>query len=361
MSASNPNQSTASTDVLWNTPWPTSELEKVSVCPICGSKERTVLYDDLIDNVFCVAPGRWTLNHCTHCKSAYLDPRPSQASIHLAYSVYHTHREAVIKSNYAELSPLRKFRRRMVNGYTNWFFSTNESPFSRIGVNLWALWPVRRKLEHEYRHLPRHVPEGGRVLDIGCASGAFMVTAKTCGWEVTGVDPDPISVANARSLGLDVHQGGLEVFGGKSNVFDVITICHVIEHVHEPSDTIVDIYRLLKPGGQLWLETPNIESLGHKYYGRHWLGLDPPRHLAVFNPSSLRTALERAGFSDIQYKPAPSPLWGVVNASEAIRQGLPYGSPVKQSIASKLFIFVVSLFQLFWPAKREYILIVAHK
>lgn len=369
MSSSNPNPSSLPTDAPWNTPWPASELESVPACPVCGSAERKILHEDLIDNVFYCAPGKWTSWRCLGCSGSYLDPRPSRASIHLAYDIYYTHGEAKFKSSYAALSPLRKFRRRLVNGYTNWRFSTNELPSSRIGIILWALWPLRLRLEYEYRHLPQQVPEGGRVLDVGCASGAFLVTARACGWVVTGVEPDPKSIANAQSLDLDVHQGGLEVFDGKSNVFDVITICHVIEHVHEPLETLVDMYRLLKPGGQLWLETPNIESVGHNYFGRNWRGLEPPRHLAVFSPRSLRMALERAGFSGIQYKPAPSPLRGIVAVSEALRQGLPCGSSVKQSVGSRAFVSVVSLIQVIWPAKRESVwpakresmLIVAHK
>lgn len=89
---------------------------------------------------------------------------------------------------------------------------------------------------------------------------------------------------------------GLNGFGAVESRFDVITLNHVIEHVSDPIELLRSCYRLLKLGGQLWLQTPNIDSLGSRRYGRHWRGLEPPRHLVLFDPVSLRSALHQAGF-----------------------------------------------------------------
>src|SRR5438067_9223839 len=75
----------------WLENWPDEGLQSVKVCPICDSGKRIQLYSNLIDKVFRTAPGRWTLYQCQGCSSAYLDPRPTPESIHLAYKNYYTH------------------------------------------------------------------------------------------------------------------------------------------------------------------------------------------------------------------------------------------------------------------------------
>jgi hypothetical protein len=65
-------------------------------------------------------------------------------------------------------------------------------------------------------------------------------------------------------------------------------------------------HRLLREGGRLWIETPNLDSLGHSIYGENWRGLEPPRHLVLFNRSLLGRALSEIGFRDIRderYRP----------------------------------------------------------
>ncbi len=361
MNLTNPITSTVALDQPWEKPWPANELERVSVCPVCSSAEREVLHEGLIDNVFFVAPGRWTMHRCTQCHSAYLDPRPSQASIHLAYGTYHTHQEVPAKSMYSTLGSLRRLRRRMVNGYTNWRFSTREAPATRLGVlALLAVWPLKKRLDREYRNLPR-LPKGGKLLDIGCGSGAFLQIAQSCGWDALGVDPDPKAVANCQRQGLNVFQGGIDYFDGKGPLFDVITLNHVIEHVHDPVAVLADCYRLLKPAGQLWLETPNIDSLGHGRYLKNWRGLEPPRHLVLFNQNSLTTALNRVGFSSIQSKAGPSPLLSMTKSSEAIRHGLPSAHDAQISFAQKCKVMTGRILQAVFPHSREFLTVVARK
>jgi SAM-dependent methyltransferase len=78
--------------------------------------------------------------------------------------------------------------------------------------------------------------------------------------------------------------------------FDAVTLSHVIEHLHDPVESLAACLRLLKPGGQIWVATPNVEGLGHRRFGRDWFGLDPPRHLVIFTRRALDRALRSAGF-----------------------------------------------------------------
>jgi 2-polyprenyl-3-methyl-5-hydroxy-6-metoxy-1,4-benzoquinol methylase len=342
--------------------WPAEDLERLGHCPVCKSIDRRVEHSELTDVVFGCAPGAWQLWRCVDCRSTYLDPRPTVESIHVAYDKYYTHAAPQIKAEYGALSTLRKLRRRLVNGFTNWRFSTRAAESTAIGIPLlFALRPLRVRLEHEYRHLPRNVPEAGRLLDVGCASGLFLLTAKSCGWRVTGVDPDPQSIRIAKSRGLDVSLGGLEHYEGQENIFDVVTICHVIEHVHDPRKTLLDIYRLLKPGGQIWIETPNIQSLGHLYFGRHWRGIETPRHLFLFTSRSLRAALRSIGFSRVTRRSAPSPLKGMFAASVAVQSKLPHGASVSLPLRDRMAYWAIALAQSVWPSKREFILLTAIK
>lgn len=362
MSASNLNPSSSLTHAPWDQPWPANELERVSSCPVCGSADRKLLHENLIDNVFYCAPGKWTSWRCSECRCSYLDPRPSQASIHLAYGTYYTHQEAAPKSSYAALSPFRKFRRRLVNGYTNWRYSTDELPATRMGrFALMIAWPLKTRLDREYRHLPRLPAGGSSLLDVGCGNGSFLQIARACGWNVVGIDPDPKAVANGLRQGLNVIQGGIEHFEGKSAMFDVITLNHVIEHVHDPVAVLKACYRLLKPTGSLWLETPNIDSLGHRHYMKNWRGLETPRHLVLFNQNSLTKALTEAGFSGSRRQSRPSPLFQISKSSEAIEQGLPLEHDIQLSISRKWMLSKYELMQAIVPSSKEFLTVVALK
>jgi len=346
----------------WHKPWPSEGLETVGNCPVCSDSRRSLLYADLVDTVFRVAPGTWQLWQCAGCGSAYLDPRPSEASIHIAYGTYFTHIQPVppAQAAYESLNVFRKLRRRLLNGYTNWRYSTQVQPTSPLGVvAAYAVPAERRIIDSRYRHLPRLPLGGGKVLDVGCGSGSFLRLAQSCGWEVAGVDPDP--KASAGGQGFPVYQGGVEYFDGQRNLFDVITLGHVIEHVHDPIDTLRRCHALLKPGGQIWLETPNIDALGHARFRRHWRGLEPPRHLILFNRRSVEMILNRAGFQRGQDRPRNSPCPTTFQASRALELGLPYPSDLPSLSELRRAAWRAAFLAELVPSRREFLVVTATK
>jgi predicted SAM-dependent methyltransferase len=130
-----------------------------------------------------------------------------------------------------------------------------------------------------------------------------------------------MAVAVARSRGLDVRLGSIDELYPAEQQFDMITLSHVIEHVCNPIAVLKKCHRLLKTNGRIWIETPNLASIGHTIFKAHWLGLDPPRHLVLFTPSSLRVILQQVGFTDLcdqPFRPLCSELFA---ASEAIAEG----------------------------------------
>lgn len=229
--------------------WPADGLERVEHCPVCGCAQRHQLYSGLTDEVFRCAPGRWDLYQCKKCRSAYLDPRPTPESIALAYQNYYTH-----EGPSSTMTRTQSLHRRMVlalsNDYRNKRYGTGLKPTCTLGRWLLPLLPpLRTPIDRKHRFLPPATSKHSRLLDVGFGSGEFMLLAQQMGYQAIGVDQDRISVDNAKKAGLDVRQGGIDALEGAEAFFDIITINHVIEHLHDPIRSLETALRFLKPGG----------------------------------------------------------------------------------------------------------------
>jgi 2-polyprenyl-3-methyl-5-hydroxy-6-metoxy-1,4-benzoquinol methylase len=286
--------------------WPGEGLEPVPACPLCGTSARRVRYASLTDRVFRCAPGTWTLFGCDACNCLYLDPRPSTAAIARAYETYYTH----VPGEDRVRTRLGKLRHRLRNGYLNGHFGHRLVPAARLGRKVMPLFRRRRaRADRFVRHLHRASGTPPRILDVGCGDGAFLRVMQNAGWIVRGIDPDPAAVAVARKSGVQVAEGDLSAAEFPDGHFDAITLSHVIEHMHDPRGALEVCHRLLRPGGVLSIVTPNVASLGHALFGRDWIGLEPPRHLVLFTPSALTSAVQAAGFELTAEKPSLEANW----------------------------------------------------
>jgi len=136
----------------------------------------------------------------------------------------------------------------------------------------------------------------GNLLDVGAGAGAFLNVMKQTGWNVTGIEPDDTARKNAQenySLQLQEEQA-LDSFAAES--FDVISLWHVLEHVHDLHGYINSFMRLLKPKGTLFIAVPNYTSKDAQTYGEHWAAYDVPRHLYHFSPKSMDLLMDKHGF-----------------------------------------------------------------
>lgn len=273
-------------------PWPADGLEPVPQCPVCGGKERELLHRGLTDRVFRCAPGEWNLHRCLSCGTGYLDPRPNRATIALAYSRYFTHGSANAIEGVPR-SAWRRYRTAQRNAYLNARYGYRLSPAAAQPPR-WLSTDRRQRFDKFVDYLP-YPGEGARVLDVGCGNGAFLLQMRSAGWEVHGVEPDPKAAAAAAGAGLDVKQGLLETTTHQAGYYDAITLNHVIEHLHDPVSTLKLGWRALKPGGKVFVATPNFAARGHDFFGPDYFPLDPPRHLILFTPDSLRRAMKSAG------------------------------------------------------------------
>lgn len=259
---------------------------------MCGSERRRLLYDGLTDRIWFAAGGRWTLHRCSNCSTAFLDPRPDRRSIRQAYADYYAEGGTPAPPSLVGAG----IRDAMCNGYLNVRYGYELSPTSRLGPVVGRVLAKRRSYaDRTIRHLPRF--EGRRrLLDVGCGEGAFLTTMRRAGWDVQGLEPDATAAATARAAGVPVVEQLLEADAFPADSFDAVTLNHVIEHFHDPIEALSICHDFLRPGGVLWVATPNLSSRGHDVFGRDWIGLDPPRHLVLFTRSSLSRAVRSAGF-----------------------------------------------------------------
>lgn len=337
--------------------WAAEGIEQLGACPVCGSKQRDIMLSALRDRIFNTAAGAWDLQRCRDCESGYLDPRPTSDTIHLAYLSYHTH-ETQVSLPADELRGRRWLERVLANGYKNWRYGTKLAPASGWGALVGLLLPTKRAiLDRQFRGLQRRA-DGGRVLDVGCGDAAFLQNAKLLGWQTVGTDFDPVVVENARTRGLDVRLGTVDEVEGP---FDVITMSHVVEHLHDPVAVLRQCHDLLAPGGLLWIETPNVEALGLRRFGADWRGLEPPRHLVLFSNSSLKRALRETGFVTVKYTSQPNAVTGIYEMSEQVRRGADPYAAHRSPIAFQIEMTVVKLIEWLSPRRREFIAMTARK
>ena len=158
-------------------------------------------------------------------------------------------------------------------------------------------------------------PPPGRLLDVGCGSGAYGASLIRLGWQVDGIEPDARAAELARRQGLTVQQTSAEEAILPESAYDVITLWHSLEHLHNPVAVLRNLRPALKQDGLLLVEVPNRAGWGAKLTGQYWYHWDLPRHRLHFTPASLRLILEQAGFSvdSVQHIPNPHGLAGALS------------------------------------------------
>jgi 2-polyprenyl-3-methyl-5-hydroxy-6-metoxy-1,4-benzoquinol methylase len=279
-------------------------------CFLCGNT-GTELYRDTVDWLF-DAPGKWGLRHCGPCGVLWLDPQPNVEDIPKLYTRYYTHHGP------SEPLSFKGLRR-----------ETLEYVLARLGYRVQPSNKLLPRLLSHFRPIARAhamdvlnlASEAGTLLDVGCGNGYFISKMRSLGWTVSGVDPDHSAVAYGRSMGLQVFEGSISDVPGDER-YDVITLSHVIEHVADPIGLLQQCRRRLRPRtGRIVLTTPNINSLGHRWFKRFWRGLEVPRHLVLFSPQALSRCLSQAGMRLQSSSTETRIAVRIHNASVCARQG----------------------------------------
>lgn len=261
----------------------------VHSCMICGA-EGELKYSNLNDRNFGNTKN-WNISKCTNsmCELMWLNPMPTKLDIGKAYESYYTHVEQ--KKSLLNISFIEKAYLSIKYNY----YPTLSSLQKLFGYLVYVLPIIKNKFDFSILYLP--AVKNGKVLDFGCGNGWTLNNLKKVGWDCYGLDFDNKAVEYCKSQGLKVNLGDIQSQNYPDEFFDAITINHVIEHVHEVDDLLLNCYKKLKKGGKLVIATPNTENWQHYFYKQYWFQLDPPRHLHLFNIKNLESIVSRNNFN----------------------------------------------------------------
>jgi 2-polyprenyl-3-methyl-5-hydroxy-6-metoxy-1,4-benzoquinol methylase len=249
-----------------------------TACPLCGNDDAEPVLEARDPAPAAGVALMFAVVRCRCCDLHYTNPRPDLQSIGAFYpSDYKPHRRP------------RKMR------------------LARSGHKWWGKFSGRSCPERR-GDLPWHGQ--GRLLDFGCGGGSFLKRMADQGWQVTGLDAAVGAVRQVQQeLGLTALVGSLPHPELAPGSFDVVTMWHSLEHVHDPLTILREAYQLLVPGGKLIVACPNIASWPFRWFGSNWFGLDLPRHLVHFTPQTLTQMLAAAGFVVERVRPIRHSDW----------------------------------------------------
>lgn len=155
-------------------------------------------------------------------------------------------------------------------------------------------------------------PSAGFAVELGCGSGGFLSELNAAGWSTLGVEPSPAAASVAEARGLSVLVGTderLDDLAAESADLSVANM--VLEHLLDPALALRRLHRLTRVGGQLLVVVPNFASASRRRFGRDWYALQLPRHVQHFDPGSLGTLLEQAGWTvdHVWHQPRTIDTW----------------------------------------------------
>ena len=140
----------------------------------------------------------------------------------------------------------------------------------------------------------------GRLLDIGCSVGFLLEEALARGFEAEGMELNERAVEIARSRGLLIKTSSLEAAGYGEDVFDVVVLNHILEHIVELNAFLKGVRKIIRENGILVIGVPNHDSLITRLCGKNWYGWGVPEHVWHFDRKSLRGILSKNGFRTIE-------------------------------------------------------------
>jgi len=173
--------------------------------------------------------------------------------------------------------------------------SFNPDLFSRVVVKLAYL--ADRGVNNPIPSILQTSIRRPSVCDIGCGSGSFLDTIKSSCAYVVGVDPSEISGNAVRARGIEFYSGTAEQLPAAvaTRRFDVVSMFQSLEHCRDPRLSIMNAKRIVKPGGLIVVDVPNMDCMGFRFYRQAWYHTDAGRHLHFFSARSLTSLFRSAG------------------------------------------------------------------
>ena len=231
-------------------------------CNICGSKDYTVLFPARVAQINQIV-------RCNACGLMYANPR-----------------EVIDLDSIELMEP-------------DWLMNHLHRPWVRQRLEKERLQTKDYKDTRAF--LQAHFPRAGNLVEVGSSFGFLSRFFMESGWTVTGVDPNRGSCCYAKSeFRLNVIPSPLGRCDIQANSADVVLMMHVIEHLVDPKESLSCVYKMLKPGGVLVLETPRYDTWMFKYLGKRERSLGCNGHLYFFTSASLTELARQSGFKLIR-------------------------------------------------------------
>jgi 2-polyprenyl-3-methyl-5-hydroxy-6-metoxy-1,4-benzoquinol methylase len=275
-------------------------------CPICNNSNPEIALES---QDFSLTQTSFLVLHCPNCSLRYTSPVPNQDEIgqYYKFKAYISHTDT--KEGW--MNQLYHYvRTKSLAQKTNWV----QSLFTG----------------HK-----------GHVLDIGAGTGAFVHAMQQKSWKVTGLEPDATTREKAFELYKLHLQSAEAIFELAEHEFEVITMWHVLEHVHTLKPYLNQCFKSLKYNGRLIIAVPNYTSFDAKYYQKYWAAYDLPRHLYHFSPKSMTILLNEMGFELVAIKPMWYDSFYVSLLSEKYKQSGKLGMLVAGVIGALSNLFTL--------------------
>jgi len=235
-------------------------------CPLCNS-EKTSFFINTHDRHYGWINKHYDIFHCEFCGVLYLNPMISDSELFEMYPENNYYAYKTFKEENNLLHKLLSKIKRLLTFVPPSDLKDKKNFFNKI------------------------------VLDLGCGSGKSLYMIKKYGAkEIYGVEISSKAAEIGNSYGLNIFNGTLIQAKFPNDYFDYIRSNHSFEHFTNPLETLVEIHRILKKGGKLFIGVPNTDSLMFRIFKKYWYYIGVPFHPFNYNTKCLRKILENNGF-----------------------------------------------------------------
>jgi len=156
--------------------------------------------------------------------------------------------------------------------------------------------PITIRRYHELLDEFEKYKKTGKILDIGCGVGHFLIEARNRGWQVYGTEYTDEAIEKCKAVGIPMKRGKLNPTWYDRGMFDIVTSFEVIEHINNPVEEVRNINMILREGGLLYITTPNFNSVERYFLKSKYNVIKYPEHLCYYTRHTLIYLLKRNGF-----------------------------------------------------------------
>ena len=264
-------------------------METLTSCPICSANKFTP-FISCKDHT--VSRETFQVVQCDTCGFRFTNPRPDEKEI----GKYYQSEEYISHSGTSR-------------GVVNTIYGIVRD------------YTVKQKVKLINKQILNPKSQILNILDIGCGTGEFLNACKNNGWNICGVEPSEIARQHAKTnFGIEPLSQD-KLFELNKNQFSVVTMWHVLEHVHQLEKTIKQIKHILIDKGALIIAVPNCNSFDAKYYEKYWAAWDLPRHIYHFTERDIKKLLNKFEFTFSEIVPMKFDSYYVSLLSEKYKTG----------------------------------------